>query len=190
MKPSKPGGAASPPVYRHRCFCCVGKTMHESGPCVTCGARGFLLDLVEKLPDSDMVQHRHTIHTHPTCKLTDAERAASIAFIAAGEPNTYEPTVRYWEDHPEAPYATLLSVIETYCHPEAWEGAYDQLKALAQHTDDTEMTIFKRELAETIRDPAVLPPGALRVAAEYEDGSATAFLARLWRDLYPAGSGP
>lgn len=93
--------------------------------------------------------------------------------------------VRFWEERPDAPYATLLRVIETYCHPSAWEGAYDQLRALARRTDDKEMAVFKRELAEVIRDPAVLPPRALDVAADYDDGSAAAFLARLWNELYP-----
>ena len=91
----------------------------------------------------------------------------------------------FWHDHPDAAFATLLRVVETYCHPEAWEGAYEQLQALAGRTDDEEMRIFKRELVEVIRDPSVLPPGALREAAEYDDGSGEAFLARLWRDLYP-----
>lgn len=93
--------------------------------------------------------------------------------------------VRFWQDEPDAPYATLLGIIETYCHPSAWEGAYDQLRALAERRDDEEMAVFKRELTEVIRDPSLLHPDALLVAAEYDDGSVEAFLARLWRDLYP-----
>lgn len=93
--------------------------------------------------------------------------------------------VRFWEDDPDAPYATLLSVIETYCHPSAWEGAYDQLRALAAHSGDERMAVFKRELSATVRDPSVVPVQALREAAEYGDGGPAEFAARLWRDLYP-----
>lgn len=78
-------------LYRHRCYCCAGKTMHKSGPCVTCGAVGHLLDPAETLPDSDVEQHRRMVEAGHTCKLTAEEREAAIKFIAAGEPNTWEP---------------------------------------------------------------------------------------------------
>lgn len=91
----------------------------------------------------------------------------------------------YWQDEPDAPYATLLGIVEGHCHPEAWEEAYDDLKELAERTDDPEMDTFKRELCEVIADPSVLPDDALFTAAEYDDGSDEKFLARLWRDLYP-----
>lgn len=98
--------------------------------------------------------------------------------------------VRFWEEEPDAPYATLLSVIETYCHPSAWDGAYEQLRALARRTDDPEMAVFKRELIEVIHDPAVLPRDALDIAADYDDGSPESFLRRLWGDLYPLEAFP
>lgn len=80
------------PAYRHRCYCCVGRTQHKSGPCVTCASKGYLLDPEERLPDSDIMQHRRIITTDgQTCKLTPEEREAAIRFIAAGEPNTWEP---------------------------------------------------------------------------------------------------
>lgn len=78
--------------YRHRCYCCVGETLHESGVCVTCGGRGYLLDPAETLPYGDTVQHRRMLTTTgQTCKLTEEEREAALRFIAAGEPIDYEP---------------------------------------------------------------------------------------------------
>lgn len=90
-----------------------------------------------------------------------------------------------WRDDPDTPYAILLGVIETYCHPSAWEEAYEQLQDLARDPGDEEMQVFKRELREAIFDPRVLPEGDLEFAAQYSDGSDEKFLARLWRDLYP-----
>lgn len=78
-------------MYRHRCYCCVGKTMHESGNCITCGGVGFLFDPAETLSHTDTVQHRYIIHRGGTCKLTAQEREAALRFITAGEPNTYDP---------------------------------------------------------------------------------------------------
>lgn len=67
----------------------------------------------------------------------------------------------YWLTDDSGPYAILLRLIETYCHPEAWEGAYDQLKALAQRTDDLEMRVFKRQLTAVITKPECLPKWVL-----------------------------
>lgn len=80
------------PTYRHRCYCCVGKTEHASGPCVTCGSTGYLFARAETLSDDEMVQHRRIINTNgQTCKLTQEEREMAIRFVVAGEPNTWEP---------------------------------------------------------------------------------------------------
>lgn len=93
---------------------------------------------------------------------------------------------RFWQYHPEAPFATLLSIIETYCHPEAYDEAYEDLQAVvARPTHKPVFDTFKIELREAIHDPGQLPEGALFRAAVYDDGSAEKFLARLWRDLYP-----
>lgn len=92
----------------------------------------------------------------------------------------------YWLTDDSAPYAILLRLIETYCHPSAWDGAYDQLRALAQRTDDLEMRVFKRQLTAVITKPDCLPKWVLNAAADYDDGKDEAFLARLWQDLYPA----
>lgn len=92
----------------------------------------------------------------------------------------------YWLPDDSAPYAILLPLIETYCHPAACVAAYDQLKALAQRTDDLEMRVFKRQLTAVITKPECLPAWVLNAAADYDDGSDGAFLARLWHDLYPS----
>jgi len=92
---------------------------------------------------------------------------------------------RFWQDDPDAPYAVLLETVETYCHPEAWDGAYEQLQRRVARTDLPDVPVFKRELGEALTDPSVLPHGALELAADYDDGSDKAFLTRLWRDLYP-----
>ena len=93
-------------------------------------------------------------------------------------------TNRFWQDNPDAPFATLLSIIETHCHPEAWEGAYEQLHRRVSRADLPEAARFKHELQQAISDPALLPEDALFLAAQYDDGSDEAFLHRLWRDLY------
>lgn len=95
-------------------------------------------------------------------------------------------SIPHWQEHPDAPFATLLGVAATYCHPEAWEGAYGQLQRLARdRPDDPEMVRFKAELSAAIAAPSQAPHADLSDAAEYDDGCADAFLARVWRDLYP-----
>lgn len=91
----------------------------------------------------------------------------------------------YWQDEPDAPYATFLSMVESYCHPEADDDAYDALKRRVKRTDVEDVRVFKRELSELIVNPSVLPKYALDTAAGHDDGSDERFLARLWKDLYP-----
>lgn len=92
---------------------------------------------------------------------------------------------QYWRDDHSAPWATLLRVVDTYCHPERADDAYERLQHLAKHADTERMRAFKQELRDAIRDPARIPEGALSRAADYDDGSDIKFLTRLWRDLYP-----
>lgn len=93
---------------------------------------------------------------------------------------------RFWQKNPDAPFALLLRVVETYCHPEAYDEAYDDLKQVVHMPErDPAFDRFKEQLIEAIHDPSRLPEGALFRAAQYDDGSAEKFLARLWRDLYP-----
>lgn len=92
----------------------------------------------------------------------------------------------YWERHPDGPFVTLIAVAATYCSPDAYDGAYDDLarRARAADSDDEEMRVFKAELRQALADPSALPDEELSEAVEYSDGSDERFLRRLWRDLY------
>ena len=92
----------------------------------------------------------------------------------------------YWERHPDGPYATLIAVAATYCSPDAYDGAYEDLvsRARSPRPDDEEMRVFKAELRQAIADPSQLPDDELSEAVEYSDGRDEKFLRRLWHDLY------
>jgi hypothetical protein len=92
----------------------------------------------------------------------------------------------YWERHPGGPFATLIAVAATYCSPDAYDGAYEDLvnRAHAQEAADDEMRVFKDELRQALTDPSQLPKNELDDAVEYDDGTDEKFLRRLWRDLY------
>jgi hypothetical protein len=92
----------------------------------------------------------------------------------------------YWERHPDGPFATLIAVAATYCGPDAYDGAYQDLvrRAREADADDDEMRVFKAELRHALADPAALPDEELSEAVEYDDGTDERFLRRVWRDLY------
>src|SRR5258708_5982195 len=92
----------------------------------------------------------------------------------------------YWAQHPDDPFATLIAVAATYCHPEAYDHAYEDLIARAQspRPGDDEIRVFKDELQAALADPGRLPGDELFKAVDYGDGSDERFLRRLWRDLY------
>lgn len=92
----------------------------------------------------------------------------------------------YWERHPDGPFVTLIAVAATYCSPDAYDEAYDDLvrRARAADADDEEMRVFKAELRQALADPSALPDDELSEAVEYDDGSDEGFLRRLWCDLY------
>jgi hypothetical protein len=92
----------------------------------------------------------------------------------------------YWERHPDGPFSTLIAVAATYCSPDAYDGAYEDLvhRARSQDADDDEIRVFKSELRQGLAEPSRLPAGELSSAVEYDDGSDERFLRRLWRDLY------
>lgn len=93
---------------------------------------------------------------------------------------------RYWQDNADAPFGILLDVVETYCHPEAYDEAYEDLREIVQLPGrDAIFDRFKEQLAAAIDDPGQVPEGALFRAAVYDDGSAYRFLIRLWSELYP-----
>ncbi len=92
----------------------------------------------------------------------------------------------YWERHPDGQFATLIAVAATYCSPEAYDGAYQDLisRAWAPDPGDEEILAFTAELQKALADPGRLPDDELSDAAGYADGSDEAFLRRLWHDLY------
>jgi hypothetical protein len=92
----------------------------------------------------------------------------------------------YWAKNPEGPFATLIAVAATYCHPEAYDGAYEDLieRAQSPEPDDDEIRVFEAELRQALTDPDQLPNDELFKAVDYGDGSDDKFLRRLWRDLY------
>lgn len=96
-------------------------------------------------------------------------------------------TYFYWERHPDGPFATLIAVAATYCHPDAYAGGYADLvsRARSPQADDEEIGVFTAELKAALASPALLPGDELFDAAEYDDGSDEAFLRRLWHDMYP-----
>ncbi|HEY3684565.1 MAG TPA: hypothetical protein VGL93_16145 [Streptosporangiaceae bacterium] len=96
-------------------------------------------------------------------------------------------TAPFWDRDPDAPFATLLSTLESYVNPEA-DTKFPLLQEAARYSDQggegASMRVFKEELRAVVRDPSVLPEGALFEAVAYEDGSDRKFLERLWRELY------
>lgn len=86
---------------------------------------------------------------------------------------------------PGAPFATLLRITQTYCHPAAGDDAYESLKRLARRTDDEEMRRFKDELRRAITFPREIPRDELYARVQYGGEDAETFLRRLWRDLFP-----
>jgi hypothetical protein len=92
----------------------------------------------------------------------------------------------YWERHPDALFATLIAIAATYCSPDAYNEAYDDLvsRSRSPRPDDDEIRRFKAELGRALADPSQLPGDELSDAVEYHDGSNEQFLRRLWHDLY------
>ena len=92
----------------------------------------------------------------------------------------------YWAKNPSGPFAMLIAVAATYCHPEAYDGSYTDLisRAHSPEPDDSEIRVFKEQLREALADPGRLPDDELFKAVDYGDGSDDKFLRRLWRDLY------
>lgn len=85
----------------------------------------------------------------------------------------------------------LLDTVEAYCHPEAYDEAYDDLISRAQDPDgDDAIKPFKEQLRIALMDPTALAEDALFEAAQYSEGSDTAFLRKLWSDLYPDEPAP
>ena len=91
----------------------------------------------------------------------------------------------WWLKDKEAPFATLLSVIQASCHPEVYYDNYQDLVDAARDPQPGDrMRRFKEELRAAMADPSQIPTGALSQAAQYDEGSDDKFLHRLWHDLY------
>lgn len=83
--------------------------------------------------------------------------------------------------------------METYYHPEARHDNYPSLisRARKNRADDADIQTFKRDLIALLTgDREGLHPQALTQAAWYDEEDDTAFLLRLWGDLYPDEAPP
>jgi hypothetical protein len=98
-------------------------------------------------------------------------------------------TRRYWLKDKEAPFATLLSVLSSYYHPEIRHENYEKLirRALRDPEDDAKMATFKKELTKILRGHREgLPADAIALAAADDDWDTDEeFLAWLWHELSP-----
>ena len=61
----------------------------------------------------------------------------------------------YWERHPDGPFATLITVAATYCSPDAYDGAYDDLiiRTRAPEPGDEEIASIQGRTAASPRRP-------------------------------------
>src|SRR5882757_6202298 len=95
----------------------------------------------------------------------------------------------YWLKDPDAPFATFLSIVQTYYHPEVRNENFAALprRARENRSDDDDMTTFKQEFVRLLQgDREGLHPRALSVAAAYDDWDTDdEFLVWLWHELYP-----
>jgi hypothetical protein len=95
----------------------------------------------------------------------------------------------YWERHPGGPFATLIAVATSRLHPEIDD--LHGLKRFARRCDFDESRVFKSELREALRAPALLPGDELSDSGQYDNASDEAFLWWLWHELYgdePSGA--
>ena len=100
----------------------------------------------------------------------------------------------YWLDDKGAPFATFLTCLQSYYHPEVRN---DNFAVFAEHArrnppGDPVIVTFKQELTRLLRgDREGLHPAAIGVAAEYDDfDTDDEFLVWLWQELYPGESVP
>ncbi|TDW89584.1 hypothetical protein EV137_3380 [Kribbella pratensis] len=94
----------------------------------------------------------------------------------------------YWLTDPSVPFATFLTIIQTYYHPEVRNDNFDELVEMARTGRGGEkLATFKAELERLVRgDREGLRAGAISDATAYDDWSTDdEFLAWLWGVLYP-----
>ncbi|GAA1590594.1 hypothetical protein [Kribbella karoonensis] len=96
---------------------------------------------------------------------------------------------RYWLADKDAPYATVLNLLEAYFHPEIRDDNFQDLVLRARSADpeDIELATLKRELIRLLQgDRDGLHPKALATAAAYDQRSDDEFLQWLWHEVYPS----
>ena len=95
----------------------------------------------------------------------------------------------YWLRDSGAPFATFLSVIQSYYHPEIRNDKFEKLLRRARASDpaDVQMAAFKEELIRLLHgDRGGLHPEAIETATDYDDWETDdEFLEWLWQQLYP-----
>ena len=95
----------------------------------------------------------------------------------------------YWMQDREAPFATFLSFVYSYCHPEGRADNFSGFVQRAQRNDlhDVRMVVFRKELIRLLEgDRKGMPPGSIDLAADYDDfDNDDDFLVWLWQQLYP-----
>ena len=99
----------------------------------------------------------------------------------------------YWLEDDSVSFATFLTVIQAYYHPEVRLDNFDELIQLARRGEGGErMAIFKDELTRLlVGDREGLRPTAISVAAGYDDWATDdEFLEWLWHELYPDEPAP
>jgi hypothetical protein len=95
----------------------------------------------------------------------------------------------YWLDDKSAPFATFLTCLQSYYHPEVRNDNFAVFAEYARRNPpgDAVMVTFKQELVRLLQgDREGLHPAAIGVASEYDDfDTDDEFLAWLWQELYP-----
>jgi hypothetical protein len=95
----------------------------------------------------------------------------------------------YWLKDKTAPFATFLSLIQAYYHPEVRNDEFDLLvgRARANRPDDLQLATFKQEFVSLLEgDREGLHPEAIDAATEYDEWDTDdEFLVWLWQQLYP-----
>lgn len=95
---------------------------------------------------------------------------------------------RYWLKEKSIPFSVFLNILQAYYHPEVYHDGFPELveRVKQNHPDDQEIRTFKEQFGSIIEGDRVgLHLQAIDTAAEFNDQTETAFLIRLWRELYP-----
>ena len=79
----------------------------------------------------------------------------------------------YWARNPQGPFATLIAVAATYCHPEVYNDAYAELveRVRSAAPEDEQIRVFRDELREALADPDSRPMANFQGRSTMSDGS-------------------